>query len=234
MLIDPLIPSEAREEFLAWLDGRVEGRQVSILTTIRWHRRDRDELAGRYVPGDSEDAWRPRARAWNEIPEGVSARWLKGAGEIVFWLPGAAALVPGDSLIGAGEGRLRVCPESWLEDVERRSPRPGRAARGAASSFRLERVLASHGDRFWRMAGGPLRSPSRRPKRDVLPDPRPEAGRIRSQAESEYDVGPRARYLPLVAVFGAALGGLPALATSAGSTPNINGPRNRRCGRPPK
>jgi len=36
-------------------------------------------------------------------------------------------------------------------------------------------------------------------------------------------VGPRARYLPLVAVLGAVLGGLPAFATSAGSTPTING-----------
>jgi plastocyanin len=36
-------------------------------------------------------------------------------------------------------------------------------------------------------------------------------------------VGPRARYLPLVAVLGAALGGLPALATSAGSPPVVNG-----------
>ncbi len=36
-------------------------------------------------------------------------------------------------------------------------------------------------------------------------------------------MGPRARYLPLVAVFGAALGVLPALATSAGSTPIVNG-----------
>ena len=36
-------------------------------------------------------------------------------------------------------------------------------------------------------------------------------------------MGPRARYLPLVAVLGAALGGLPALATSAGSTPIVNG-----------
>ncbi len=36
-------------------------------------------------------------------------------------------------------------------------------------------------------------------------------------------MGPRARYLPLVAVFGAALGGLPALATSAGSPPIVNG-----------
>lgn len=36
-------------------------------------------------------------------------------------------------------------------------------------------------------------------------------------------MGPRARYLPLVAVLGAALGGMPALATSAGSTPTISG-----------
>ncbi len=36
-------------------------------------------------------------------------------------------------------------------------------------------------------------------------------------------MGPRARYLPLVAVLGAVLGGLPALATSAGSTPTISG-----------
>ena len=64
VLIDPLIPAEAREEFLAWLDGRLEGRQVSILTTIRWHRRDRDELAralrprrcGRPRPGRSRAA----------------------------------------------------------------------------------------------------------------------------------------------------------------------------------
>ena len=36
-------------------------------------------------------------------------------------------------------------------------------------------------------------------------------------------MGPRARYLPLVAVLGVVLGGLPAFATSAGSTPAING-----------
>jgi len=41
-------------------------------------------------------------------------------------------------------------------------------------------------------------------------------------------VGPRARYLPLVAVLGVVLGGLPALATSAGSTPTINGLESRQ------
>ena len=61
VLIDPLIPSEGRERFLAWMDGRVEGRQVSILTTIRWHRRDREELSRRYGPGHSKDADAPPA-----------------------------------------------------------------------------------------------------------------------------------------------------------------------------
>jgi hypothetical protein len=137
VLIDPLIPAAARQEFLAWLDGRLEGRQVSILTTIRWHRRDRDELAGRYAGDDVE----PGSR---QIPRGVSSRRLKGAGEIVFWLPGAAALVTGDSLIGGEDGRLRVCPESWLEDlgIDRR----GLAVLLAALvQLPVERVLVSHG-----------------------------------------------------------------------------------------
>jgi hypothetical protein len=146
VLIDPLIPEEGRDEFLGWLDERVGGRQVSILTTIRWHRRDRTELARRYVPGDWEDPLAPPgSRPWNEIPKGVSARWLKGAGEIVFWLPGVAALVPGDSLVGAAEGRLSVCPESWLEDVD--IDRRGLAARLAALvTLPVERVLVSHGE----------------------------------------------------------------------------------------
>jgi hypothetical protein len=44
-LIDPLLPSEDRRGFLRWLDGRIATRPVSVLTTIRWHRRDREELA---------------------------------------------------------------------------------------------------------------------------------------------------------------------------------------------
>ncbi len=146
VLIDPLIPAEGREPFLAWLDARLEGRQVSILTTVRWHRRDRDELARRYVPERRDDpAGRSGSPAWNEIPQGVSGRWLKGAGEIVFWLPGAGALVPGDSLLGAGEGRLAVCPDSWLEDVS--VDRRGLATLLAALlELPLERVLVSHGE----------------------------------------------------------------------------------------
>jgi len=140
VLIDPLIPAEGREEFLGWLDGRLEGRPVSILTTIRWHRRDRDELTRRYADPDVD----PGSRPWNEIPKGVTPCRLKGAGEIVYWLPGVASLVPGDSLLGEGAGRLRVCPGSWLEDVS--VDRRGLAVLLAALlELPVQRVLVSHG-----------------------------------------------------------------------------------------
>jgi hypothetical protein len=137
VLIDPLVPREAREGFLRALDDRVAGRPVSILTTIRWHRRDRAELAERYRANTT--------RAWNVVPRGVVPRPLRGGGEVLYWLPGAAALVFGDALIGADGGGVQVCPESWLADV--RTDR-----RGLAVLMRplleqpIERLLISHGE----------------------------------------------------------------------------------------
>jgi hypothetical protein len=137
VLIDPLLPREGREEFLEWLDGRVAGRPVSILTTIRWHRRDRAELAGRY---------RNDARtAWNMVPPGVRPFPLRGAGETVYWLEASRALVAGDSLIGAGPGAVSLCPESWLGDV--RTNRAGLAGLlEPLLELPLKYLLPSHGD----------------------------------------------------------------------------------------
>lgn len=136
-LIDPLLPSDGRAEFLAWLDERVAGRPVTILTTIRWHRRDREELARRYRANTT--------RAWNALPVGVEQRPLRGAGETLFWLPAVATLVAGDRLVGASDGGVNVCPQSWLEGV-----RANRA--DVAGLMRpllelpIERVLVSHGE----------------------------------------------------------------------------------------
>jgi hypothetical protein len=140
-LIDPLIPADGRERFLRWLDERVGGRPVTILTTIRWHRRSREELAERYRANTT--------RAWNVLPAGVEQRPLRGAGETLFWLPAVATLVAGDRLVGgesAGAGeRLRVCPQSWLTQV--------RADRADVADLMrpllelpIERVLVSHGE----------------------------------------------------------------------------------------
>jgi hypothetical protein len=135
-LIDPLLPSRGRAEFLDWLDARIASRAVSILTTIRWHRRDREELAERYRSTSG--------RAWNAVPPGIEQRPLRGAGETMFWLPAVAALVPGDRLIGA-DGRLHVCPESWLAHV--RVNRQGLAELlRPLVELPVERVLVSHGE----------------------------------------------------------------------------------------
>ncbi len=136
VLIDPLLPSVGRPEFLSWLDQRVAGRPVSILTTIHWHRRDRDELAERYRANSS--------RAWNALPAGVEQRPLRGAGETLFWLPAAATLVAGDRLIGVPDEGLRVCPESWLSKVQVDRPGVARLLRPLIE-LPIERVLVSHG-----------------------------------------------------------------------------------------
>jgi hypothetical protein len=136
VLIDPLLPSAEREPFLEWLDARVTGRPVSILTTIQWHRRDRRELAERYGANT--------ARAWDHMPAGVERRPLPGAGETLFWLPAVAALVAGDSLVGDGEGGVRVCPQSWLEDVGVNRAEVAGLLRPLLE-LPIERVLVSHG-----------------------------------------------------------------------------------------
>lgn len=137
VLIDPLLPSDDRSAFLAWLDERVAGRAVSILTTIRWHRRDRDELAERYAANSS--------RAWNFVPPGVKPEPLRGAGETMYWLADAATLVPGDRLLGASGGGLRVCPQSWLSQVHVNRPGLVELLR-ALVELPIERVLVSHGE----------------------------------------------------------------------------------------
>lgn len=136
-LIDPLIPSAGRARFLAWLDARVAGREVSILTTIRWHRRDREELAARYRSSTS--------RAWNAVPASVEPRPLRGAGETMFWLPAAATLVAGDRLIGAPDGGVRVCPQSWLDAVRVNRPQLAELMHPLLE-LPIERVLVSHGE----------------------------------------------------------------------------------------
>lgn len=135
-LIDPLLPAREREPFLSWLDLQVAGRPVSILTTIRWHRRDRELLAERYR-GNGQ-------RAWNAVPAGVVPKPLRGGGETVFWLPDVAALVFGDSLLGVDGRSVELCPESWLDDVN--VDRAGLAGlMRALIELPVERLLVSHG-----------------------------------------------------------------------------------------
>lgn len=139
VLIDPLLPP-GDDGFLDDLDAHVQGRGLpaAILTTIKFHRRSRDELAKRYATSTS------RAKA--ELPAGVESLPISGAGETMFWIPAAGALVPGDRIMGSVGGGLRLCPESWLRYLSSGITLADLAARlRPLLDLPIESVFVSHG-----------------------------------------------------------------------------------------
>lgn len=134
VFIDPLVPADA-DDFWSWADRRVAGRPAFVFTTLEPHGRSRNVVAERYNASLSP----------TELPPGVVAIRLHGAEETVVWLPAARALIPGDRLLGAPGGELRMCPESWLYWVEvdqdglRELLRP-------LLELPIELVVVSHGD----------------------------------------------------------------------------------------
>jgi glyoxylase-like metal-dependent hydrolase (beta-lactamase superfamily II) len=155
-LIDPLVPPEDRDRFLAALDRDVErlGLPVHVLVTVYWHTRSARDLAERY---DAE-VWassRIRAavgrrggrvhafRAGNALPGGIEAIATAKRNDTLFFVRQHAALVSGDVVLGAGGGALRFCPASWLpagvgHDELRGSLQP-------LLELPIGRVLVSHG-----------------------------------------------------------------------------------------
>jgi glyoxylase-like metal-dependent hydrolase (beta-lactamase superfamily II) len=144
VLVDPLVPgSESEQErFFRALDADVARRELPVvtLTTCRWHVRSAAVIAARY---DARTIG-PDEAATATLPVGVRAVPVPAADEVVWWLEAARTLVPGDTLLGDGDGGLRVCPASWLDDggpvailVEELRP---------LLALPVERVLVSHGD----------------------------------------------------------------------------------------
>jgi hypothetical protein len=130
VLIDPLVP----EELWPALDRLVEGRTVTVLTTIAFHSRSGDEVVKRYD-------------ASARLTQGVEMIRIPRAGEAMVWIPEHAALVPGDRILGGRDGGLRVCPDSWLGYLP--SGITGEELREALRpllQLPIELVLVSHGD----------------------------------------------------------------------------------------
>jgi glyoxylase-like metal-dependent hydrolase (beta-lactamase superfamily II) len=140
VLIDPLLPPDGHR-LLRALDDHVRRRErrVAVLTTIGFHRRSRDLLAERYGATTS--------RARKNLPGGVEAYPIRGAGETIFWLSEHRALVPGDRILGAPGGGLRLCPQSWLTYLPHRLTAAQLAdALRSLLELPIERVLVSHGE----------------------------------------------------------------------------------------
>jgi hypothetical protein len=137
LLIDPLVADDLWEP----LDyvRRGHGRPVVVYTTIRFHRRSRDDVQRRF----SARAVRRGA----DLPTGVEAIRIPRAGETMIGLSEPRALVPGDRLLGDDVGGLRLCPPGWLSYLE-----PGltpdelrEALREQLLHLPVELVLVSHG-----------------------------------------------------------------------------------------
>jgi hypothetical protein len=140
VLVDPLVPGD-RPKLQAALDALASEHEqpVAILTTLGFHRRSRDELAGRYGASTS--------RARKTLPQGVETVVIAGAGETMVWLPEPRALVPGDRLLGDDEGGLRLCPDSWLRYLPSGMRRAElREALRPLLDLPVELVLVSHGE----------------------------------------------------------------------------------------
>jgi hypothetical protein len=139
LVVDPLVPGGSEDEFWPWFEKVRGTREVVAVTTIKFHRRSRDEFVARYGASTS--------RAERNLPAGVRPLPVRGAGETMVWLEEHRALVPGDRIIGDGRGGLRLCPESWLRylpggitlDDLRERIRP-------LLDLPIELVLVSHGD----------------------------------------------------------------------------------------
>jgi hypothetical protein len=159
VLMDPLEPGdESRRRFWEALDHDVAkaGGRIHVLVTVFWHTRSTKAVVERYsarvwAPARGKQAIARRAggvsdpfREEDALPGEIRAFKTVRASEVVYWIPQYAALVPGDVLLGNGQGGVRLCPQSWLPQ--------GRTQADLAASLRplldlpVQRVLLSHGE----------------------------------------------------------------------------------------
>ena len=131
VLVDPLVP---RDDLLDDLVARHDDRPVAILQTVRFHSRSIDALERRYA-----DVLAP------EPGPGVEPVPIAGAGETMVWLSELRALVPGDRLLGDGDGGLRMCPDSWMRYLRLDQAGLAEALRPLLG-LPVEHVIVSHGE----------------------------------------------------------------------------------------
>jgi glyoxylase-like metal-dependent hydrolase (beta-lactamase superfamily II) len=160
VLIDPLVPEGASEATRFWkaLDQDVARvtLPVHVYVTVFWHVRSAGVIVERYdgtlhAPSRARAASEKRAgvpaavfRPGDALPGGVEALATGRSTEVVYWIPEHRALVPGDVLLGAEGGGLRLCPPSWLPASVTHAKL--RAALRPMLDLPVERVLVSHGE----------------------------------------------------------------------------------------
>ncbi|MGD0167524.1 MAG: hypothetical protein ABSC51_09605 [Gaiellaceae bacterium] len=155
-LIDPIVPPETSDHFLAVLDQDVERLRLPlhVLITIYWHARQARQVVERcgarlWAHAPARAAIERRAGPVDEsfapgdpLPGGIEAFQARGS-EVVYWIPKPRALVTGDIILGDKAGGLELCPESWPPKSDHRKVR---GLLSALAGLPIERVLVSHGE----------------------------------------------------------------------------------------
>ena len=136
VLFDPLAPP-------AEIDKLAHERDAAIVLTCPWHRRDAENLAGRYgaalyVPppdeGDPSPVGGTVFREGDGLPVGVEAFRGMEPNDLVLWVESHGALVAGDALQERGNGL------QFLGDLPNNVP-PHLAAEAAHTRDRMQREL---------------------------------------------------------------------------------------------
>jgi glyoxylase-like metal-dependent hydrolase (beta-lactamase superfamily II) len=157
VLVDPLVPEgEGAGRFWRALDRDVVrvGGTVSVVLTTHWHLRSGAEIRDRY-PGAEIVVGAPSAERLDlpdvrvvepgaRLPAGVEMLAAPPSSQVVLWIPAHRAVVPGDVVIGAHGGGLRLCPVEWLADASVEEQL--RASLRGLLELPVERVLVSHGE----------------------------------------------------------------------------------------
>jgi glyoxylase-like metal-dependent hydrolase (beta-lactamase superfamily II) len=78
------------------------------------------------------------------LPGGVQAFRTARSNEVVFYLREFRTVVAGDVILGAADGALRFCPESWLPRGVGHEQL--RASLQPLLELHVDRVLVAHGE----------------------------------------------------------------------------------------
>jgi glyoxylase-like metal-dependent hydrolase (beta-lactamase superfamily II) len=134
VLVDPLVPPGDEDRFWHALDRDIEraGKPVRILVTVHWHARSADAIAERYG-----------GEVGGPLPRGVEGHPAVCFDETILWIAEHGSLVFGDVVLGAPDGRVRLCAESWLEGGTHAQLK---TALRPLLDLPVERLLVSHGE----------------------------------------------------------------------------------------
>lgn len=148
VLIDPLVEDWDELDDLVGQAGGCAG----VIRTVFFHERSIAEARGRYhtqvwarkappdVPAQPFDH---ATSSEEQLPGGLCAFDVLRDDEIGLWLPEQHALAFGDVMLRDGEGRLTMCPESWVARAGGRARL--REALAPLQELAPHHVLVSHG-----------------------------------------------------------------------------------------